>query len=708
MPINQSSTNKKTEILVEGMSCSACAARIENALKEISGVFEAHVNFATTKSTISHGPETTRDLLIKTISDLGYTTPEHIDGTEIHSRQEKFLKIRLIPAISAAVISMILTMTISSELGDIATATLATISVFWCGSKFHRAARVQLLQASLGMDFLVSLGTLASWLWSSIALLTGSENHLYFDAASVITAFVLLGKWWEARATLHSAAALHNLATSRSQMIRLIDGSDITLDSLQIGAEFIVRPGETVATDGIVVTGISDVDTAMLTGESQPRSMAAGDPILGGSINGDGTLTIRATAIGADTAAAKIVRLVEEAQGSKAPVQKMADRIAQFFIPCIIILAIGTLIVRLLIGDQSEEAFTAAVAILIVSCPCALGLATPLAVLVGTGKAAQLGIIIRSAAVLEDTRRINHVVLDKTGTITNGELYVAEIIAPNDNKELLMGLAAALESRSEHPIARAISSSASNALEIKNFKNFPGLGIEGEVAGVYTRVGKANFFDDMLPELRAEVEHNASTHVLVGRGQTAEALILLSDEVRVTAKIAITKLKEMGIKVTLLSGDNKNSCDRVAKETNISRVISEVLPDAKQTEISRLQATGDRVAMVGDGINDAPALAKADLGIVMGSGSDLAQNSASLIVVNNDLLSVVDGIALSRQTMKTIRVNLFWAFLYNVLAIPLAMSGVLHPMHASAAMALSSIFVVSNSLRLRRYVASTS
>ena len=310
--------------------------------------------------------------------------------------------------------------------------------------------------------------------------------------------------------------------------------------------------------------------------------------------------------------------------------------------------------------------------------------------------------------MLEDTRRINHVVLDKTGTITNGDLYVTEIIAPNGNKELMMDLAAALESRSEHPIARAIRSSASNALEIKNFKNFPGLGIEGEVAGVYTRVGKANFFDDMLPELRAEVEHSASTHVLVGRGQTAEAIILLSDEVRGTAKIAVSKLKEMGIKVTLLSGDNKNSCNRVAKETNISRVISEVLPDAKQTEISRLQATGDRVAMVGDGINDAPALAKADLGIVMGSGSDLAQTSASLIVVNNDLLSVVDGIALSRQTMKTIRVNLFWAFLYNVLAIPLAMSGVLHPMHASAAMALSSIFVVSNSLRLRRYVASTS
>lgn len=708
MPVNQSSTIKKTEILVEGMSCGACAARIENALKEVSGVFEAHVNFATTKSTISHDPETTRNLLVKTISDLGYTTPEHMDGTKIHSRQEQFLRIRLIPAISAAVISMILSMTISSELSDIATATLATISVFWCGSKFHRAARVQLLQGSLGMDFLVSLGTLASWLWSSIALLSGSGNHLYFDAASVITAFVLLGKWWEARATLHSAAALHDLATSRSQMIRLIDGSDITLDSLQIGAEFIVRPGETVATDGIVVTGISDVDTAMLTGESQPRSMTSGDLILGGSINGDGTLTIRATAVGADTAAAKIVRLVEEAQGSKAPVQKMADRVAQFFIPSIIILAIGTLIVRLLIGNQSEEAFTAAVAILIVSCPCALGLATPLAVLVGTGKAAQLGIIIRSAAVLEDTRRINHVVLDKTGTITNGDLYVTEIIAPNGNKELMMDLAAALESRSEHPIARAIRSSASNALQIKNFKNFPGLGIEGEVAGVYTKVGKANFFDDMLPELRAEVEHSASTHVLVGRGQTAEAIILLSDEVRGTAKIAVTKLKEMGMKVTLLSGDNKNSCNRVARETNISRVIFGVLPDAKQTEISRLQATGDRVAMVGDGINDAPALAKANLGIVMGSGSDLAQTSASLIVVNNDLLSVVDGIALSRQTMKTIRVNLFWAFLYNVLAIPLAMSGVLHPMHASAAMALSSIFVVSNSLRLRRYIASTS
>ena len=708
MPVNQSSTIKKTEILVEGMSCGACAARIENALKEVSGVFEAHVNFATTKSTISHDPETTRNLLVKTISDLGYTTPEHMDGTKIHSRQEQFLRIRLIPAISAAVISMILSMTISSELSDIATATLATIFVFWCGSKFHRAARVQLLQGSLGMDFLVSLGTLASWLWSSIALLSGSGNHLYFDAASVITAFVLLGKWWEARATLHSAAALHDLATSRSQMIRLIDGSDITLDSLQIGAEFIVRPGETVATDGIVVTGISDVDTAMLTGESQPRSMTSGDLILGGSINGDGTLTIRATAVGADTAAAKIVRLVEEAQGSKAPVQKMADRVAQFFIPSIIILAIGTLIVRLLIGNQSEEAFTAAVAILIVSCPCALGLATPLAVLVGTGKAAQLGIIIRSAAVLEDTRRINHVVLDKTGTITNGDLYVTEIIAPNGNKELMMDLAAALESRSEHPIARAIRSSASNALQIKNFKNFPGLGIEGEVAGVYTKVGKANFFDDMLPELRAEVEHSASTHVLVGRGQTAEAIILLSDEVRGTAKIAVTKLKEMGMKVTLLSGDNKNSCNRVARETNISRVIFGVLPDAKQTEISRLQATGDRVAMVGDGINDAPALAKANLGIVMGSGSDLAQTSASLIVVNNDLLSVVDGIALSRQTMKTIRVNLFWAFLYNVLAIPLAMSGVLHPMHASAAMALSSIFVVSNSLRLRRYIASTS
>ena len=708
MPINQSSANTKTEILVEGMSCSACAARIENALKEVPGVFEAHVNFATARSTISHHPETTKNLLVKTISDLGYTTPKHIDGTEIHSRQEKFLKIRLIPAISAAVISMVLTMAISSRLGDIATATLATISVFWCGSKFHRAARIQLLQASLGMDFLVSLGTLASWLWSFIALLSGSQNHLYFDAASVITAFVLLGKWWEARATLHSGAALHDLAASRNQKIRLIDGSDVTLDSLQIGAEFIVRPGETVATDGTVVTGISDVDTAMLTGESQPRSMTTGDLILGGSINGDGTLTIRATAIGADTAAAKIVRLVEEAQGSKAPVQKMADRIAQFFIPCIIVLAIGTLTVRLLIGHQSEDAFTAAVAILIVSCPCALGLATPLAVLVGTGKAAKLGIIIRSAAVLEDTRRVTHIVLDKTGTITNGDLCVAKIITPNGNKELLMDLAAALESRSEHPIARAISSSASNVLEIKNFKNFPGLGIEGEVAGVYTRVGKANFFEDMLPELRSEIEHNDSTHVLVGRGQTAEAIILLSDEVRPTAKVAVAKLKKMGIKVTLLSGDNKNSCNRVANEISISRVISEVLPDAKQTEISRLQATGDRVAMVGDGINDAPALAKADLGIVMGSGSDLAHKSASLIVVNNDLLSVVDGIALSRQTMKTIRVNLFWAFLYNVLAIPLAMSGMLHPIHASAAMALSSTFVVSNSLRLRRYTAARS
>ena len=558
------------------------------------------------------------------------------------------------------------------------------------------------------MDTLVSLGTTAAWIWSTVVLLAGvDDGHVYFETGTVIVALVLLGKWLEARATRRSGEAVRALARLGAATARLADGTEIPAEDLAVGMRFIVRPGERIATDGMVVGGASAVDMSMVTGEPVPVEVAPGHEVIGATVNADGTLEVEATRVGADTALAQIVRLVDEAQGGRAAVQRLADRVASVFVPVVIALAAATLAVWFLAGGAAAEAFTAAVAVLIISCPCALGLATPLAVMVGTGRGAQLGVIIKGAEVLEDTRRVDAVVLDKTGTVTEGRLEVVDAVAALGFEVTALGLlAGALESRSEHPVGAAIARRWPSSRTVTAFLNHPGLGVVGRVDGAEVRVGRRPLFDAVPTELEDAIsaaEARGHTAVLVGRGAAAEAVIALADTVKPTSQQAVEELRAMGLEVSLVTGDNGRTAARVGEAIGVHDVMAEVLPGDKADAVARLQEAGKRVAMVGDGINDAPALAQADLGIAVGTGTAVAMEASDLTVVGGDLRAVPDAIALSRRTLSTIKVNLFWAFAYNVAAIPLAATGVLNPMAAAAAMGVSSLFVVTNSLRLRRF-----
>ncbi len=704
------STKLRTEVVVQGMHCGACAARVQSALAGTAGVRDARVNFASSRATVLHDSQLDLGALREVIERAGYSVSDESQKQEHDKLRIKNLQRLLIVACALTAVVFVPSMfaPLRFEGWRWVSFVASGLVVFGAGFQFHRNALRNLAHRNVTMDTLISLGTTAAWTWSAVVLIADiQDGHVYFETGCVIITLVLAGKWMEARATRRSGQAVRALARLGTPTALLVDGTEVDVDQLQVGTRFVVRPGERIATDGVVVHGASAVDMSMVTGESVPVEVAPGDEVIGATINADGTLEVAATRVGADTALAQIVRLVDEAQGGRAKVQRLADLVARVFVPVVVGIAMVTFVVWFAIGGAASDALTAAVAVLIISCPCALGLATPLAVMVGTGRAAQLGVIIKGAEVLEDTRRTAVVLLDKTGTVTDGRLEVAGAVAVDGADMKALGLlAGALESRSEHPVGAAIARRWLSLRRVTEFKNRPGLGVQGRVHGAEVRVGRYPLFDEVPEQLQvalAEAEARGHTAVLVGRGATAEAVISLADTVKETSPEAVQHMRDLGLDVALLTGDNRRTAQTVGAAIGVSDVHAELMPDDKVELVRAQQANGTRVAFVGDGVNDAPALAHADLGIALGTGADVAVEASDLTIIGSDLRAVPEAISLSRRTLRTIEVNLFWAFAYNTAAIPLAAAGVLSPMAAAAAMGLSSLFVVTNSLRLRRF-----
>ena len=713
----------RLQLPIEGMSCASCAARVQRSLSGLDGVDGVSVNYATETATVTFdGGRVDRARLVEAVAGAGYRArlPGEAEGHD-HEHGGDGLGLRL--AVSALLALPVLLVSMIPALRfdgwEVAALALAAPVVLWGGWPFHRAALAGARRLAAGMDTLISLGTLAALGWSAAVVASGADQEVYLEVASVVTVFLLAGRWLEARAKRRAGAALTALLELGAKEASLldVDGRErrVPVEELRVGDRFLVRPGERIATDGVVEVGSSAVDASLMTGESVPVEVGPGDEVAGATINAGGRLEVRATRVGADTALSQIARLVREAQSGTAPVQRLADRVSAVFVPAVLVLAAATLGVWLAVGGDAAAAFTAAVAVLIVACPCALGLATPVALLVGTGRGAQLGILIRGPEVLESTRRVDSVVLDKTGTVTAGEMALVDVVlATGEDRDGVLRLAGALEDASEHPIARAIAAAARAAggplPAPEGFANREGLGVEGVVGGRATVVGRPALLadrglalDDGLAAAVERAQAAGRTAVAVAWDGAARGLLVVADRVRPTSAEAVRLLRAQGLRPVLLTGDNAATARAVAAEVGIDDVVAEVLPSGKADVVRRLQDQGRVVAVVGDGVNDAPALARADLGIAVGTGTDVAIEASDLTLVSGDLRGVADAIRLSRRTLRTIKGNLFWAFAYNVAALPLAAAGLLNPLIAGAAMALSSLFVVGNSLRLRRF-----
>ncbi|MFJ2543795.1 heavy metal translocating P-type ATPase [Microbacterium sp. NPDC087589] len=736
------------ELEIGGMTCASCAMRIEKKLNKLEGVV-ATVNYATEKAKVTMPEGYDPDALIAEVEKTGYSASipapkgaknDAWPAGEADSDLElRSLRHRLIGAVvlTVPVIAMAMIPALQFTYWQWASLALAAPVIVWGAWPFHRAAWMNLRHGTATMDTLISMGTSAAFLWSLYALFFGTAGmpgmthpfefalapsdgaaNIYLEVGAGVTMFILAGRYFEKRSKKQAGAALRALLELGAKEVAVLRGgveTKIPLEDLQVGDEFVVRPGEKIATDGVVVSGTSAVDASMLTGEAVPVEVADGDTVTGATTNVGGRLVVRATRIGSDTQLAQMAQLVEDAQTGKAEVQRLADRISGVFVPIVIVIAVVALGGWLVAGFPATAAFTAAVAVLVIACPCALGLATPTALLVGTGRGAQMGVLIKGPEVLESTRRIDTVLLDKTGTVTTGRMTLVDVVVePGTDRAELLRLAGALEDASEHPIAQAIAKGATQEVGVlptpEDFANIEGKGVQGIVDGHAVLVGRDSLLAEWsqllspeLAETKARAEGEGKTVVAVGWDGQARGILIVADTVKPSSAEAIARFRAIGLTPILLTGDNDAVARRIAAEVGIEEVIAEVLPKDKVDVVTRLQREGKTVAMIGDGVNDAPALAQADLGIAMGTGADVAVEASDITLVRGDLRSAVDAIRLSRKTLGTIKTNLFWAFAYNVAAIPVAALGMLNPMLAGAAMALSSVFVVGNSLRLRGF-----
>jgi len=734
------STTTEIELSLGGMTCASCANRIERKLNKIDGV-SASVNYATEKARVQVPAELDPAVLVAQVEAAGYTAtlpaPPDSRGSEpdVAADPLRALRDRLVVSalLTVPVIALAMAPALQFRYWQWISLTLAAPVAVWGAWPFHRAAWKNLRHGSTTMDTLVSMGVLAAFGWSVWALLFGTagepgmvhpftfaitrgdaSGQIYLEVASGVTTFLLAGRYFEARSKRRAGAALRALLELGAKDVAVLrDGREqrIPVGRLAVGDRFVVRPGEKIATDGVVEEGRSAVDAALMTGESVPVDVGPGDAVVGATVNAGGRLVVRATRIGADTQLAQMAKLVDDAQSGKAPVQRLADRISGVFVPIVIALAVATFAFWLGTGAGVAAAFTSAVAVLVIACPCALGLATPTALLVGTGRGAKLGILIRGPEVLEATRRVDTIVLDKTGTVTAGRMALVDVhVADGTAEDEALRLAAAVEAASEHPVGAAIVAAAAAGPPVESFENVEGLGVQGVVDGHLVLVGRPALLErwsialpPVLAGALADAQSRGRTAVAVAWDGAARAVLVVADTVKPTSAEAVRRLRALGLRPVLLTGDNAAAAQAVADEVGIDEVIADVLPADKVDVVKRLQSEGRVVAMVGDGVNDAAALAQADLGLAMGTGTDVAIEAADITLVRSDLLAAADAVRLARRTLGTIKGNLFWAFAYNVAALPLAAAGLLNPMIAGAAMAASSAFVVANSLRLRRF-----